>query len=478
MRIIGGDVCKSSLVCWELVEKPGKLKQIFSSEKRKFSKTKPDPLTFHANKLSLADFETYLLGQHDLAKTKVKADCLVLEPTGIHYAKVWAIVANYVDVEVRWVGHQESVFTRRSERLPNKNDQADALALAAYTWSHWQQLEYFLDFQSYPVAEIRNVYYQMNSLIRVQSPLINRIRQQLTEEFPEAANADSHPSVKDGLEPLFVWLASYPRLLVRKNNYWKNKYAKSCLLKYGVEISEFTKNFSWLLCVVHQLEFDCRSRLIELVNSQVFKSYNLVFDEFNFNYKLRAIILIQIYPLTRFSGKAAFKRRLGMGREQHQSGDMQYFRNSGSSEARSQLLLWCRQCIVNPKFRPASPIGKELGKKYDELLNKYSSDGSLGKVQALTKYFDKQIEAIAKTENSMSETPNSPALLQIKAVKLATIQSKEALILAAESGVNVELPGLDTSEKAKGFKTLIAFKVISLALRRLWPMLKKANCSD
>ncbi|MDY7006983.1 MAG: hypothetical protein SWX82_24415 [Cyanobacteriota bacterium] len=166
-----------------------------------------------------------------------------------------------------------------------------------------------------------------------------------------------------------------------------------------------------------------------------------------------------------------------MGKDQYQSGDVQYFRNSGSSEARSQLLLWCRQRIVNPKFRPTTPIGKELGVKYDELLAKYSSNGNLGKVKAIEKYFDKQIEAIAFIEGTMAETPNSPALLQIKAVKLATIQSKEALVLAAKSGVNVDLPNAGTSEKARGFKTLIAFKVISLALRRLWPMLKKANCS-
>ena len=72
MRIIGGDVCKASLVCWELVEQPGKLKQIFSSEKRKFSRTKPDPLTFHANESSLAEFENYLCGEHHLAKKKLK----------------------------------------------------------------------------------------------------------------------------------------------------------------------------------------------------------------------------------------------------------------------------------------------------------------------------------------------------------------------------------------------------------------------
>lgn len=48
------------------------------------------------------------------------------------------------------------------------------------------------------IAEIRILYYQINSLIRVQSPLINRTRQQLAEEFPEAAFSNSRNSDKDG----------------------------------------------------------------------------------------------------------------------------------------------------------------------------------------------------------------------------------------------------------------------------------------
>ncbi len=63
----------------------------------------------------------------------------------------------------------------------------------------------------------------------------------------------------------------------------------------------------------------------------------------------------------------------------------------------------------------------------------------------------------------MAETLNSSILLQIQALKLTAIQSKESLILAAQSGVNVDLPSDGTSQKAKGFKTLIAFKTISIS---------------
>ena len=165
-----------------------------------------------------------------------------------------------------------------------------------------------------------------------------------------------------------------------------------------------------------------------------------------------------------------------MGETQYQSGQVQYFKSAGSYEAKTQLLLWCRQTIVNPSFRPKNEIGRELGTKYDELLAKFSSDGTLGKVQAITSYYDKQIDAIALIEKSLAQPPNSAALLQIQALKIATIQGKEASILAAKSGVNLNLPGLDKENDAEGFKTLIAFKVVGLALRRLWPMLKRANC--
>ena len=52
------------------------------------------------------------------------------------------------------------------------------------------------------------------------------------------------------------------------------------------------------------------------------------------------------------------------------------------------------------------------------------SDGNLGKVLAINKYFEKQIEAIAKIENSIAKTPNSSTFLQIKAIKIV-IQAKK-----------------------------------------------------
>ncbi|NEQ37437.1 MAG: hypothetical protein F6K40_14650 [Okeania sp. SIO3I5] len=49
------------------------------------------------------------------------------------------------------------------------------------------------------------------------------------------------------------------------------------------------------------------------------------------------------------------------------------------------------------------------------------------------------------------------------------------MILAAQSGVNVDLPGTENIEKARGFKTLIAFKVISLALMKIVAYLEKGQ---
>ncbi|MGB3512684.1 MAG: hypothetical protein WBA93_26395 [Microcoleaceae cyanobacterium] len=76
----------------------------------------------------------------------------------------------------------------------------------------------------------------------------------------------------------------------------------------------------------------------------------------------------------------------------------------------------------------------------------------------------------------MTQTPDSPALLQIKAVRLATQQSKQALVMAAESGVNIDLPGIESENNVLNPWTLIAFKVIGLTFRKLWPSLGRAIC--
>ena len=114
----------------------------------------------------------------------LKPDAVVMEPTGVHYSKLPAIVCEAEGIEVLWVGHREVKNYRMSNRLPNKNDLADAFALASYGQLHYGKSEFFLQPALKETERIREIYLELGSLNRIQSPLINRIRQQLAHEFP------------------------------------------------------------------------------------------------------------------------------------------------------------------------------------------------------------------------------------------------------------------------------------------------------
>jgi len=61
----------------------------------------------------------------------------VMEPTGVNYQLLWGTHLARVGVEVRLVGHKElRSFREHHLGLPDKDDDADALALAIYGWDY------------------------------------------------------------------------------------------------------------------------------------------------------------------------------------------------------------------------------------------------------------------------------------------------------------------------------------------------------
>ncbi len=66
----------------------------------------------------------------------LKPDIAVMEPTGVNYSRLWGTHLARAGVEVRLVGHKELRNYRSSHlSLPDKDDDADALALACYYWT-------------------------------------------------------------------------------------------------------------------------------------------------------------------------------------------------------------------------------------------------------------------------------------------------------------------------------------------------------
>ncbi|MGD1918783.1 MAG: hypothetical protein ACFCAD_07755 [Pleurocapsa sp.] len=117
-----------------------------------------------------------------------------------------------------WVGHQQAVSYRRQNNLPDKNDLADAMAIACYAHIYYDKPSYFIEFDPDVLARMRELFLQYKSLARFQNPFINRARQQLAREFPEAINVTSN-RLRDGRRALWCFIAGRDRQLKKINPY-------------------------------------------------------------------------------------------------------------------------------------------------------------------------------------------------------------------------------------------------------------------
>jgi transposase len=127
----------------------------------------------------------------------LKPDVAVMEPTGVNYMKLWAAHLAANGVKVVLVGHKQLRSYRENLGLPDFGDSADALALACYYQQHSQSQQRFVRTRDPVIAQIRDIVLRLYHLNRVQSPIVNRIRQDLAWQFPEAASI--------GLDATLFW---------------------------------------------------------------------------------------------------------------------------------------------------------------------------------------------------------------------------------------------------------------------------------
>ena len=168
----------------------------------------------------------------------------VMEPTGVNYMKLWAAHLASHGVKVVLVGHKQLRLYRENLGLPDFGDPADALALACYYQQHQNSESRFVRTRDPAIAKIRDIGLRLYHLNRVQSPMINRLRQDLAPQFPESARISLHASVFWG------WLAN-DRLAVK----YDNLYAATV----GIGLKAETRNSAKALC-----ELQRRSLVLEL----------------------------------------------------------------------------------------------------------------------------------------------------------------------------------------------------------------------
>ncbi|MEH2396245.1 IS110 family transposase [Nostoc sp.] len=361
IRILGLDVSKSSVSACLLTDKPSDPRQFYYE--CPFFKLSADAKGIQ-NLLAL------------------NADIALLEPTGSNYSKLWGTHLARAGVEVRLVGHKELRNYRANHlALPDKDDDADALALACYYFDYHTQPRRFVQIRDRNIVKIRELVLRLAHLNRVQSPIINRARQDLAWQFPEVALVKSRRGESGEVPLLWGWLAQE-----RKSTRYDRLYSQSV----GLGITDSVRRHAKRICDLQREEHLIEAELRELLSDPQFENYRTVFKKFGFGDRLSAVIISQIYPIEGFldadgkpeekirqgrNSKKPTKRHLSLRRFQkalgaapslEASGDSRKAKVVGGSDlCRKSLWQWVFTRIEPQRSRLKNDIGKILGEQLD-----------------------------------------------------------------------------------------------------------------
>jgi hypothetical protein len=123
LRVLGLDICKSSIVGCLLTQRPVQPREAY------------DSLEFCQLKADAGGIKQLL---------NLNPDVAVIRPTRSNYQRSWIIQLARAGVEVRLVGKKLPAYRRNNLNLPNKDDKANALALACYFFDYQHLPQQFL----------------------------------------------------------------------------------------------------------------------------------------------------------------------------------------------------------------------------------------------------------------------------------------------------------------------------------------------
>jgi transposase len=360
IKILGLDVSKSSVSACLLTTKPTDARQ-FYYECNFFN--------FSANSEGIK------------ALLALLPDVAIMEPTGVNYSRLWGTHLARCGVEVRLVGHKELRSYRENHLgLPDKDDDADALALACYYFDYNEQASRFVQVRDYLTTRIRQLVLRLAHLNRVQSPIINRIRQDLAWQFPEVALVNSRRSESGDIPLLWGWLAGE-----RKSTRYDNLYQNTV----GLGITQSVVAHAERLCSLQREERIIELELHEIFADSKFDHYRAIFRKFGFGDRLQAVLISQIYPFENFlvdgkpevkirKGRVSkkptkrhlslrrFQKALGLAPSEDSSGDRKKKKIVGGSDlCRRAMWQWVFTRLEPQRSRLKNEIGQSLGEFLD-----------------------------------------------------------------------------------------------------------------
>ncbi|MBC1235649.1 transposase [Nostoc sp. 2RC] len=361
IKILGLDVSKSSVSACLLTSKPNQPRQFYYE------------CPFYRFSANTEGIKALL---------ELKADIALIEPTGSNYSKLWGTHLARAGVEVRLVGHKELKNYRANHLgLPDKDDDADSLALACYYFDYHTDLRRFVQIRDQVVVKIRELVLRLAHLNRVQSPIINRARQDLAWQFPEVAQVQSKRSESGEVPLLWGWLAGE-----RKSTRYDRLYAQTA----GLGITDTVRQHAKRVCNLQREEHAIEQELRQLLADSRFEPYRRVFKRFGFGDRLSSVLISQIFPIEGFldadgkpevkirqgrNSKKPTKRHLSLRRFQKAlgaapslvaSGDSKKTKVVGGSDlCRKALWQWVYTRIEPRRSRLKNDIGQQLGSQLD-----------------------------------------------------------------------------------------------------------------
>ncbi|MEP6517432.1 IS110 family transposase [Microcoleus vaginatus] len=366
-QIIGLDISKASVSCCLISEKVDEPREFYY--RYNFHK-------FAATAHGISELLTLIGSESDKQNT-----IAVMEPTGVNYQILWGTQLARAGIEVRLVGHKElRSFREHHLGLPDKDDDADALALAIYGWDYQNTPRRFVQTRDRTIVQIRRLVLRLAHLNRVQSPIINRARQDLAWQFPEAALIKSLRS-GEKVPLLWGWLCGERQSV---------KYDLLLERSIGLGVTDELRKHAARICDLQREEMVLEFELSKLVGEPQFLPYRKVFARFGFGRRVEALLLSQIFPIENYlaadgkpdikirkgrrSGKPTkrhlslrrFCKALGYAPSQESSGDLQKSKVVGGSDlCRRALWQWIFTRIEPTRARMANDIGDRLGEIMD-----------------------------------------------------------------------------------------------------------------
>ncbi|MEG4106738.1 IS110 family transposase [Microcoleus sp. S13_C5] len=367
--IVGIDVSRSSIAACFMLEKPSNPRDDYFD----------------------ADIEVFSANIENLNKLRAKIESFkadkiiaICEPTGMNYAQLWMNKLGDWGCEVRMISNSKLPNYRaelmgKEGKSGAKTDDIDAFAIAC--WYFDKGPDSYLKIRDPLVSQIKHVCLRLEHLNRVQSPIVNRMRQELAWQCPEVALVRS-AKLQEELPPLlWGWLADR-----RKSK----KYDRILESTIGSGIEPQTCWAAKQYCDIEEEIFKLKKQLVELIDNPQFTEYRRIFTKFGFGYQLQGYLLGAIYPIEDFlsdnqpevkirknrqTGKESklklserrFMRAVGMGVVREDSGQKKKGKQSGSALCRKALWQWCFTRLEVTKNNPPLQFTYGQGKDAEQM---------------------------------------------------------------------------------------------------------------